>query len=200
MLHQPLDADLTPERFPLSNASHLQGCSACAPHSATRILHPTPPVRVGPALALASPSAMYLVEDVMSRELVTLKPGDDLALAESVMHLGRIRHLPVVSPSGHLLGLVTHRELLRAFASRDGTPAAAVRAEEMMTRQVVTVSPKTTLRRALVAMLHNKFGCLPVVDVSGALVGIVTEYDLVKFASRLAQEFDEIEKLARSRS
>ena len=39
---------------------------------------------------------MILVEDLMTREVVTLKPDDDLTLADTILRLGRIRHLPVV--------------------------------------------------------------------------------------------------------
>ncbi|HEX8910363.1 MAG TPA: CBS domain-containing protein, partial [Anaeromyxobacteraceae bacterium] len=56
------------------------------------------------------------VGDFMTRELVTLKESDDLALAEQMLRLGGIRHLPVVR-DGKLVGLVTQRDLLRASAT-----------------------------------------------------------------------------------
>ena len=56
------------------------------------------------------------VGDFMSRELVTVKESDDLALAEQMLRLGGIRHLPVVRDR-KLLGLLTHRDLLRSAAT-----------------------------------------------------------------------------------
>lgn len=137
---------------------------------------------------------MFLVEDVMTREVVTLKPDDDLSLAKSIFALGRVRHLPVVQDNGILMGLVTHRDLLRAFAERSAN--GKVRAADVMQRDVVTTTPKANLRKALNTMTHNKYGCLPVVDPSRVLVGIVTEYDLVKFAAHFARDFDDLEKRA----
>lgn len=139
---------------------------------------------------------MYFIEDVMTRELVTLSPDDDLALAETIVQLGRIRHLPVVGPDGILLGLITHRDLLKVFADRGRLAAGPVRAKDVMQTELVTTTPKANLARALATMMHNKFGCLPVVDPAGTLVGIVTEFDLVKFAATFTRELDEIEALA----
>ncbi|HTP24066.1 MAG TPA: CBS domain-containing protein, partial [Anaeromyxobacteraceae bacterium] len=53
------------------------------------------------------------VGDFMSRELVTVDESDDLALAEQMLRLGGIRHLPVVHDR-KLLGLLTHGNLLRS--------------------------------------------------------------------------------------
>lgn len=135
---------------------------------------------------------MYTVADLMTRELVTLKENDDLGLAEAIMSFGKVRHLPVVR-EGRLVGLVTHRDLLRALAVR-AESAGVTPAGEVMTREVVTVHPATSLRRALRTMLHNKFGCLPVVE-DGKLVGIITEADLVRFAANIVGELDRIEQL-----
>lgn len=141
---------------------------------------------------------MFLVEDVMTREVVTLKPDDDLALAETIMGLGRIRHLPVATSDHKLLGLVTHRDLLRVFADAGRDRARPVWAQDVMQTGVVTTTPAASLHGALTTMMHNKYGCLPVVDGKGTLVGILTEFDLVKFAARLTHDFDALEKRARA--
>ncbi len=135
---------------------------------------------------------MYTVADVMTRDVVALRPDDDLSLADTVFRLGRIRHLPVAE-QGRLVGLVTHRDLLRAMASRP----MSTRAADVMTRDVSTVTPDTPLQHAVHHMLHHKFGCFPVVDDSGRLLGIVTEADLVRFAGHLVEQLDRIEQVAR---
>jgi CBS domain-containing protein len=137
---------------------------------------------------------MYLVEDLMTRELVTLKPEDDLSIAEKIMFLERVRHLPVVNARQRLVGLITHHDLLRIFAQRGHDKGT--RAEEVMTTGVATVTPKTTLHRALKLMIRSKFGCLPVIDGEGVLVGLITEFDLVKFAAHFIRDLDEVEKVA----
>jgi len=140
---------------------------------------PAMPVEGGGVRALS-------VGDFMTRELVTLKETDDLALAEQMLRLGGIRHLPVVS-EGKLVGLVTQRDLLRASATR---PARTTLASEIMVRQPVAVSPATSLVHAARAMLEKKFGCLPVCGEDGMLLGIITESDFVRFAADMVQDLD----------
>lgn len=131
---------------------------------------------------------MKIVSELMTRELVTLGEDEDLARAEDLLRQQRIRHLPVVR-AGKLVGLVTHRDLLRVCATR-GAPAHAARAGDVMTREVQTVAPDTPLRDAVQRMLVAKYGCLPVTLPDGTLVGLLTEADLVRYAGLLVTELD----------
>jgi CBS domain-containing protein len=129
---------------------------------------------------------MITVGDFMTRDLVTVKEADDLALAESILRLGGIRHLPVVR-DGRLTGLLTQRDLLRS-AARQGPQTT--RASDIMVRQVIAVRPDTSLVQAAKIMLANKFGCLPITEEDGKLVGIITESDFVRFAADVVQDLD----------
>ena len=139
---------------------------------------------------------MFLVEDLMTRELITLKPDDNLAQADTFMNRGRIRHLPVVNSTGRLVGLVTHRDLLKVFADRTREGAMTVRAGDVMTTGVATVTPQTRLFEALNMMIENKYGCLPALDDQGVLVGLITQFDLMKFAAHIVRDLDEVEQVA----
>lgn len=139
---------------------------------------------------------MYTVSDVMTTDLITLRENDDLGLADSIIHLGRIRHLPVVGKSGKLSGLVTQRDLLRAYVDRGEVAGKTVAAKDVMTSRVTKVTADTPLRKALKLMLRNKYGCLPVVDDGGRPVGIVTESDMVKFAASVITDLDRFQKNA----
>lgn len=139
---------------------------------------------------------MLTVGDFMTRELVTVKEADDLALAESMLRLGGIRHLPVVR-DGKLSGLVTQRDLLRSAALRDHKTAVA---SDIMVREVVTVRTGTSLVQAARVMLANKFGCLPVTEEDGRLVGIITESDFVRFAADVVQDLDLVAEAVNSGS
>jgi len=136
------------------------------------------------------------VGDFMTRELVTLKESDDLALAEQMLRLGGIRHLPVVRER-KLVGILTHRDLLRSAATR---PARSTLASEVMTRDPVAVKPATSLVHAARAMLHHKFGCLPVCDGDGTLLGIITESDFVRFAADMVQDLDLVAEAVRGQN
>ena len=132
------------------------------------------------------------VADLMSTDLVTLTEDETLAHAQRCMARGRIRHLPVVR-DGRLTGLVTHRDLLAAsfsiFAEVERNEQRrifdTVGVVEAMHRDVVTVSPDLGVAQAAGILLENKYGCLPVVDGEGILIGIVTEADFLRLTVRL---------------
>lgn len=136
---------------------------------------------------------MYTVQDVMTREVVTLVEEDDLGLADNIMHFGRFRHLPVVR-EGKVVGLVTQRDYLRALAERGPSRTQTVLARDVMTRDVHSVRPDSNLRGALQLMLRHKYGCLPVVTRRGELVGILTESDATRFAARMVADLEQVER------
>jgi CBS-domain-containing membrane protein len=140
------------------------------------------------------------VSELMRRHFVTLSPTDKLDLADDVMKLGRIRHMPVLDGE-RLVGVVSQRDLLAASLSKALDFEAkerrvflkSVAVEEAMTRDPVTVAPETTAGDAARLLVRRKIGCLPVVDAAGATVGLVTETDLL----RSAYEVEESESEAR---
>ncbi|MFW5734670.1 MAG: CBS domain-containing protein [Oceanidesulfovibrio sp.] len=140
---------------------------------------------------------MYLVKDLMTREVFTLKRTDSLRAARSMMSLARIRHIPIVGENKQFLGLVTHRDLLSATISRFAEVDKSVQDEidsgipihEIMRRDVTTVSPGTSIRETAEMLLNHKYGCLPVLE-NGILEGIITEADFLKLTIRLLDEMD----------
>ncbi|HLL52701.1 MAG TPA: CBS domain-containing protein [Myxococcaceae bacterium] len=125
---------------------------------------------------------MYTVADLMTRDVLTLRPEDDLSLAETILALGGIRHLPVVDEDLKLVGLVTQRDVLRSCSNISPLAKRALLAREVMTQHLHTVQSITPLRHALQVIVENKVGCLPVVEKDGRLIGILTETDVVRFA------------------
>ncbi len=137
----------------------------------------------------------------MVREVITIQEEDNLLGLMQGMDQFHVRHLPVVHGK-QLVGMLSHRDMLGLSVSTlDATPASQLNdarlkegtfAASVMTRDVVTVGPETQVLQAVRLMLANKFGCLPVVDGSGDLIGIVSEFDLLKqLASRLHDEAPE---------
>ncbi len=129
------------------------------------------------------------VSEVMGSEVVTLAAGDRLDLADDVMRLARVRHLPVLE-EGRVVGIVTQRDLLAAslskaldFDPRDRrTFLRSVDVGEVMSREVVTIAPGASLGEAAALLLGRRIGCLPVVKPDNTLIGLLTETDLLRAA------------------
>lgn len=131
--------------------------------------------------------ARMAVRDLMTEEVVALRPEDDLAKLRNAMYELDIRHMPVIDGEGELVGLVTQRDLLRnSLVEQPDVPTfiedailEQLRIRELMTTSVETVDPETDIRDAAQRMFENKYGCLPVVN-GRKLVGILTESDFVR--------------------
>lgn len=134
-------------------------------------------------------SKNLLVRDVMTKEVVTLERNEKLSVADDVMRLGRIRHLPVVDDEQNLAGIVSQRDLfhsglLRALGYGSHAKERALDLlvlKEAMKTEVVTVTPSAPLAEAAKLMLERKIGSLVVVE-GKKIVGILTESDFVKLA------------------
>jgi acetoin utilization protein AcuB len=125
-----------------------------------------------------------LVRDRMSAHPVTIEPASSALAALGIMQYHHLRHLPVVDPGGHVVGILAERDLLLA-ASRH--LHAGMEVSEVMHRDVVTVSPETAVSDAATLMSRYHFGSLPVVDGNNDIVGIITESDIFRaFADLIA--------------
>lgn len=128
----------------------------------------------------------------MTREVVTLSPGQSLREAIELLLTHRIRHLPVVDADSRLIGIVTDRDVKRATPSL----VSGVKREEyervldetrvtnFMTREPMVITQETPLRAVVQMLIDKKVGGLPVVN-DGHLVGIVTQIDLLRVLSDL---------------
>jgi CBS domain-containing protein len=125
------------------------------------------------------------VKEVMIKEVATLDVNDELSLANDIMRLGRIRHLPVVDGT-RLAGIISERDLFRSSLAQAlgyGGPASrdlmkTLHIKDIMVKQVTTISPDAKLCDAIRLMMDKKIGCLPVVE-DDRLVGLITETDIM---------------------
>lgn len=133
-----------------------------------------------------------IVKEIMMGSPVTLKPDDTLDLANDVISLGRIRHIPVVE-DGRLVGIISERDLLGTASShvlglKQKTKSALLKSvliKDVMKKRVITVEPNTPIKDAAHVMAEKKIGCVPVVS-GGTLVGLVTTTDILRYVEGLA--------------
>jgi CBS domain-containing protein len=123
------------------------------------------------------------VAQLMTTDLFTVHVDDIVDLAASLMEWEHLRHVPVEDHEGRLLGLVTHRALMRVL-TRGRASSGAVTVGEIMERDPITVTPETSTLEAIELMRANRIGSLPVVK-DGRLVGIITEHDFFEISGQL---------------
>ena len=137
------------------------------------------------------------VREHMSQPAIWVSPTMSVAAATKLLHERRIRRLPVMDNHGILLGIVSERDLLRVMPSSATTLSVweipelldRLLVREVMTRNVITVTPETPIQEAARLMVENKIGGLPVEDPSGRVVGMITETDIFRvFCSFFADE------------
>lgn len=127
------------------------------------------------------------VEQFMAVDLFTVRSEDILDLAANLMHWRHVRHVPVEDDAGHLLGVVSHRDLIKLLASGKIDRATPIVVRDVMTTDLVTVGPDTPTLEALRLMREHNIGCLPVVK-DGCLVGLVTAHDFLTVSTKLFEE------------
>jgi acetoin utilization protein AcuB len=132
-----------------------------------------------------------VAREIMMVSPVTLKPEDTLDLANDVISLGRIRHIPIVD-DGRLVGMLTERDLIGAAASQifglkqknKSALLKSVLIKEVMKKRVISAAPDAPIREIAHLMAEKKIGCVPIVS-GGALVGLVTTTDILRYVEGL---------------
>jgi acetoin utilization protein AcuB len=127
------------------------------------------------------------IKERMTRSPITAPPEMPIQEALKLMRERGIRRLPVVDKKGKLIGIVSDRDLLHASPS-DATSLSVwelnyllskVTLKDVMTKNVITVTPETPVQEAARIMAEKKIGGLPVVQ-AGKVIGIITETDLFR--------------------
>jgi len=129
------------------------------------------------------------VEQSMSKNVITVGPEAGILEAKDVMAKHNIRHLPVVDKDDKLLGVITDRDVRSAMPSifvdscnieEEKEKLSKLKVKDVMTKEVVTISPLYTLQDALLLMQKTSFGAFPVVDEDRKLKGIISIRDLMR--------------------
>ena len=118
------------------------------------------------------------VKDVIESNTYFLYEEDTILHASKFMKEEKIRNLPIVNQNKKLVGLITLREIIETiFHNPDQILVSSAMLHQ---EKVACVKPDVELKDAIDIMLANEFGCLPVVDHDGKLIGIISEANLLK--------------------
>jgi CBS domain-containing protein len=134
------------------------------------------------------PQVAVTAADIMSRDLITASPLDNLEKAEELLYQNGIRHLPIVK-DGQLVGIVSDRDLQRIMPTsleRLNDPDRSRRSLEAPLRDIyhtdfVAVEPTTELNEIIEVIVEERLGAVPVIEPHNArLVGIVSYIDVLR--------------------
>lgn len=125
-------------------------------------------------------------------EVISVLPGDTILSVARVLDQHRIGAALVRDGAGALLGIISERDIVRGMAAH-GPGTTGLKVEEFMTRDLVTVTPKTLVTQALALITHKRVRHLPVLGEDGQLCGLVSIGDLVK--ARIEEAEQEAQEL-----
>lgn len=133
------------------------------------------------------------VSSIMTTDLIIIRPSDPLRVAADAFRKNNIHHLPVVDERNRLVGMFSKSDYLRvgsawtAFQRKKGQVEPVnlyhekITIGEVMIREVVTLEPGDAISVAVGIFRENLFQSIPI-EEDGVLVGIVTTFDLLKYA------------------
>ncbi len=122
-------------------------------------------------------SSATRVGQIMSTRVFTVKKSDLAEMATSIMQWKNIHHVPVENKKGKFCGLLTWTHAQKY--TEDDVPNNQL-VKDIMTEDVLSVNPRTTIKEAIGLMKENGYGCLPILQ-NKELVGIITTKDIIAF-------------------
>ncbi|RLG39755.1 MAG: hypothetical protein DRO05_08090 [Thermoproteota archaeon] len=143
---------------------------------------------------------MYKAEDYMATEVVTVYPNDTISHAKNLMLERGVKRLLVIDKGGKLVGILTLRDIVRILAGRRAPWRWRSLENSLvgthMTKDLVTITPDTSLYDAAKTMIDRGISGLPVVS-SNSLVGLLTKTDLVRYFADKMRGIFRVEDLMR---
>ncbi len=152
---------------------------------------------------------MTKIKDVMTKDVMTFSPDASVYDCAKILRENRISGAPVVDDDGGVVGILSETDIIKIIESKDvkinlilpspldvlelpvrmklgldevmknAKKAASSRAEDVMTKKVMTILPEEDISGATKIMAERNINRLPVIDEKGKLVGIVTRGDII---------------------
>lgn len=130
------------------------------------------------------------IQNIMTSDLVIVKPNEHLHVVRTIFEKNNFHHLPVTGETGNLLGIISREDFYKvAYVLAIGNEKShdddhrfeILQAEDIMTRYPLQLDPDDTIGLAADIFLANKFHALPIVE-DDKLVGMVTSHDLLAYS------------------
>jgi acetoin utilization protein AcuB len=123
----------------------------------------------------------------MTSDVITVDEETSMMKASQIMKENNIRRLPVMR-KGKLVGMLTDRDIKEASPSKATTLdvhelyylLSELKVKDIMSKNIITISPDETVEKAAVKMLEHRISGLPVVNDKGKVVGVITQGDIFK--------------------
>lgn len=136
---------------------------------------------------------LMLVRDVMTREIIAIPPDESIESAAVTMTHYGISSL-IIKGDTQLLGILTERDVLTRVVAQGEDPKQ-VKVSEVMTSEIISVKPETSIDEASELMLKNRIKKLPVLDPlrQDRVIGILSLTDVALVKPQLIQDFKDLE-------
>lgn len=124
---------------------------------------------------------------LFSRQTVSITTRESIINSALLMKNRNFRHLPVIAPSGKILGILSAQDIIdtlnltlkSSISAHEVTAALEIPVERVMTGQPIVIEPGDGLREVIKKLGHHNVGALPVVNMLGLVEGIITLRDMV---------------------
>ena len=132
-----------------------------------------------------------IVDDLMSKTLVTVGPDDNLWMVKQLFEEKGFHHLVVINED-KLVGIVSDRDYFKAVSPRIDTATESAQdtdtlnksVQKIMTSKVITLPPKTDVYEAIDIFNTHKISCIPIVDSDQRPLGIVSWRDILRMVAK----------------
>jgi len=125
------------------------------------------------------------VKDVMSNKVITVSPDASVSQTAVLMNINNIGSIIVTDNSGRPIGIITERDIVKRLVAKNLVPSS-VKAEEIMSSPVKTISPNAELSEA--ARIMHRSGIRRLVVVSDSrLIGVITSRDIIEITPSLVE-------------
>ncbi|WP_457624164.1 chloride channel protein [Persephonella sp.] len=120
----------------------------------------------------------YRVKDVMERNVITINPDATILYASKFMQENSISALPVVDKEGHLIGMITSTDVIKAC----NMDLEKTKVKDLMNPDPICITQELTLFETMSIFIENNVGVAPVVNnkEEKLLIGIISDYDIGK--------------------